>query len=278
MSSPVVVFRNPLTGTRWSASGANASLLAAWGWEVIEGPDPAPADPFPQYLTESDAVDLVNAGTGPLPVALSTASVAALEDADAVELGGAWDFAQVPTVAGVAIGTGSGSSVPDATSTTKGIVQLAGDLAGTAAAPTVPGLAGKAPSTRAITAGTGLSGGGDLSADRTLTVAYGSTAGTAVQGNDVRVTADQAAATASIRTLGTGPQQAASGAHTHSDPFVYPQRHWDPATSTWSSRPLVPAGVVVTAYSSLYPAATPPAGASSQDVWMLAKTSAYWPA
>lgn len=33
---------------------------------------------------------------------------------------------------------------PDASTSTKGIVQLAGDLAGTAAAPTVPGLAGKA--------------------------------------------------------------------------------------------------------------------------------------
>lgn len=32
---------------------------------------------------------------------------------------------------------------PDATSTVKGVVQLAGDLGGTAAAPTVPGLAGK---------------------------------------------------------------------------------------------------------------------------------------
>jgi hypothetical protein len=40
---------------------------------------------------------------------------------------------------------------------------------------------------RQILAGTGLAGGGDLSADRTLTVAYGTTAGTAAQGNDSRV-------------------------------------------------------------------------------------------
>ena len=46
--------------------------------------------------------------------------------------------------------SGSGS-VPDASTTTKGLVQLAGDLAGTAAAPTVPGLAAKEPT---ITAGT----------------------------------------------------------------------------------------------------------------------------
>jgi hypothetical protein len=71
--------------------------------------------------------------------------------------------------------------------------------------------------TRQVIAGTGLTGGGDLSADRTLTVAYGSASGTAVQGNDARVTADQAAGTASIRTIGTGALQAAAGNHTHTD-------------------------------------------------------------
>lgn len=41
--------------------------------------------------------------------------------------------------------------------------------------------------TRQVIAGTGLTGGGDLSADRTLTVAYGTAAGTAAQGNDSRL-------------------------------------------------------------------------------------------
>lgn len=41
--------------------------------------------------------------------------------------------------------------------------------------------------TRQVVAGTGLTGGGDLSADRTLAVAYGSAAGTAAQGNDPRL-------------------------------------------------------------------------------------------
>lgn len=40
--------------------------------------------------------------------------------------------------------SGGGGSTPDATSSVKGKVQLAGDLGGTAGAPTVPGLAGKA--------------------------------------------------------------------------------------------------------------------------------------
>lgn len=59
---------------------------------------------------------------------------------------------------------------PDAASSTKGIVQLAGDLGGTATSPTVPGLLDKVNTTVTIAAGTGLSGGGDLSTSRTLNV------------------------------------------------------------------------------------------------------------
>jgi hypothetical protein len=46
---------------------------------------------------------------------------------------------------------------------------------------------GGVPTSRSISAGTGLIGGGDLTANRTLTVSYGSTAGTACQGNDARL-------------------------------------------------------------------------------------------
>ena len=41
--------------------------------------------------------------------------------------------------------------------------------------------------TRKISAGTGLSGGGDLTADRTLAVEFGTAAGTVCQGNDARL-------------------------------------------------------------------------------------------
>ena len=60
------------------------------------------------------------------------------------------------------------------------------------------GLATKAPTARTITAGTGLTGGGDLSADRTLTVAYGSTSTTAAVGNDARLSDVRTPAAASI--------------------------------------------------------------------------------
>mgnify|MGYP006188521723 CR=1 FL=1 len=48
-------------------------------------------------------------------------------------------------------------------------------------------LSGYVPTTRTVSAGTGLSGGGDLSANRSLAVSYGTTAGTAAQGNDARL-------------------------------------------------------------------------------------------
>lgn len=80
------------------------------------------------------------------------------------------------------------TAASDATTTSKGIVQLAGDLAGTAAAPTVPSLANKANSSTTISAGTGLSGGGDLSANRTISANFGTTAGTIAEGNDSRIT------------------------------------------------------------------------------------------
>ncbi len=50
-----------------------------------------------------------------------------------------------------------------------------------------PADIGAADKTIQIKPGTGLSGGGTLEADRTLTVKYGNTAGTACQGNDVRL-------------------------------------------------------------------------------------------
>jgi len=48
-------------------------------------------------------------------------------------------------------------------------------------------VSGLVPSTREIEAGTGLTGGGDLSVDRTLSVNFGTTAGTVCEGNDSRL-------------------------------------------------------------------------------------------
>lgn len=64
----------------------------------------------------------------------------------------------------------SPSGVPDATASVKGILQLAGDLGGTAASPTVPGLTSKANTSRAINTANSLTGGGNLTADRTISL------------------------------------------------------------------------------------------------------------
>lgn len=75
-----------------------------------------------------------------------------------------------------------------------------------------------------ILAGTGLTGGGTLAADRTLTVAYGSTAGTAAQGNDSR-----------LSDARTPTAHASSHASGGTDP-VTPAAIGAPALSTWTTK------------------------------------------
>jgi hypothetical protein len=124
----------------------------------------------------------------------------------------------------IVVGTGAGdakagnyqptaANISDSTTVGRSILTAADAAA-------VRTASGAASSAITISPGNGLTGGGDLTANRTLTVAYGSATNTAVQGNDTRVTADQAAGTASIRTLGTGSTQAAAGNHTHTSKDV----------------------------------------------------------
>lgn len=62
---------------------------------------------------------------------------------------------------------------------------------------------GAVPTSRQITAGTGLSGGGTLAADRTLSVSFGSTATTVCVGNDARLS-DARTPTAHAASHGSG--------------------------------------------------------------------------
>lgn len=149
--------------------------------------------------TISDLTEVVQDIVGALIVAGTNTTVTYNDAAgtftiNATASGGTTDPEIVRDTIGGALVAGSGVQIT---------VNDAGDTITVASTAVLP--------TRQVIAGTGLSGGGDLSADRTLAVSYGTTAGTAVQGNDARVTADQAAGTASIRTLGTGAQQAKPG-------------------------------------------------------------------
>ena len=86
-----------------------------------------------------------------------------------------------------------------------GVASLGTD--GLVPAAQLPVAGGSAPASRQIIAGTGLTGGGDLTADRTLTVTYGSTAGSAAEGNHTHaiagVTGLQAALDALPRVAAT---------------------------------------------------------------------------
>lgn len=95
-----------------------------------------------------------------------------------------------------------GPPAPDATDSVKGIIQLTGDLGGTAASPTVPGLAGKAATvhthvatdvTDSTSTGRSVLTAANAGAARTAigagtsSLVLGTTAGTAAEGNDARL-------------------------------------------------------------------------------------------
>jgi hypothetical protein len=69
--------------------------------------------------------------------------------------------------------------------TTGQVLKVAGGI------PAWEAESGGVPTSRTISAGTGLTGGGDLTANRTLAVSYGTTAGTACEGNDGRISGIQ---------------------------------------------------------------------------------------
>ena len=70
-------------------------------------------------------------------------------------------------------------------------------------------------STDSVLGGVKIGTGLTVDVGGVVSVVYGAVANTAVRGDDIRVLADQAAATASIRTIGAGALQAAAGNHTH---------------------------------------------------------------
>lgn len=71
---------------------------------------------------------------------------------------------------------------------------------------TASDVSGAVSTARTVSAGTGLTGGGDLSADRSLAVSFGTTAGTAAQGNDSRLSDPRTPTDGSVTTtkLATG--------------------------------------------------------------------------
>ena len=133
-------------------------------------------------------------GTWPVTSA-ATASTLALRGTggtvavgDATAAGHAASKGQLDTGLSGKSDTGHSHAANAITSGTLDVARLpVGTAAGTVAAGDDPRITGAVPNTRSVSAGTGLSGGGDLTANRTLAVQYGTTAGTAAQGNDARL-------------------------------------------------------------------------------------------
>jgi len=146
-------------------------------------------------------------------------------------------------------------------------------------AATTTALSTKADKTTTVSAGTGLTGGGDLSANRTLTVSYGATAGTAAQGNDSRITgAEQAAnkdqangyaglngsskvAFGELPTGATG-STVAVGNHTHTLTFSLTSFYKSGALSVATGTQLLPVDGTYTIIGTRLTAGTAPAGSS----------------
>lgn len=100
---------------------------------------------------------------------------------------------------------------------------------------------GAAADARQIIAGTGLTGGGDLSADRTLAVSYGTTAGTVAEGDDARLS-DARTPITHATTHATGGGDAITPASIGAAPNTSPQVQifQTVGTATWTK----PAGAV----------------------------------
>jgi len=124
----------------------------------------------------NDFLDVSHASDGTLKNSAVTGAGAASDSAvvhntGAEAVAGTKTFSASPVVPTPTLGSQAANKTyvdsvvaagaPDATTTSKGIVQLAGDLGGTAASPTVPGLAGKQPLDSDLTAIAGLSPGND---------------------------------------------------------------------------------------------------------------------
>lgn len=169
------------------ATSQNADVLVTTGGNLTLG-------------TVTDGQMLVRSGTTVASQAIPVGTITGVTAGAGLTGGGASGAVTVAANVGTSAGTvaaGNDARFSDARTPTahKTTHATGGSDALTAAD------VGAVPTTRTITAGTGLTGGGDLSANRSLTVSYGTSAGTAAQGNDSRLSDDRAAS--GIRTATT---------------------------------------------------------------------------
>lgn len=123
-------------------------------------------------------------------------------------------------------------------------------------------LNGKANNNVAVAAGTGLTGGGDLTTSRTLAVAFGTAAGTAAEGNDSRITG---AAANSAVVHNTGAETVA-GVKTFSASPVVPDGSFTIAKTTGLQAAIDAAAATATSELPTHAAASDPHASASYAI------------
>lgn len=150
---------------------------------------PAAASEVEAIQTTADAAAAsAAANVSALAGKVNTSAIGAANGVAGLDVDGKVPAGQLPAA----------GSVPDATASVKGVVQLAGDLAGTAAAPTVPGLSGKAALDLSnVTASVGRTA---LGLGTAATANTGTGATNAILGNDARLADERVPTDGSVST------------------------------------------------------------------------------
>jgi hypothetical protein len=179
-TSRTVATTSPLSGGGTLSGDLNLSLTLATGSGLEDSSGL-------RISTSAAGTGLTGGGGSALAVSFGSTSTTACVGNDA-----RLSDARTPTSHAASHGSAGSDPITIASTQVTGLGTASGLSVGTTAGTVAAGddsrIVNAVPNTRQIIAGTGLTGGGDLTANRTLSVSYGTTAGTAAQGNDLRIT------------------------------------------------------------------------------------------
>jgi hypothetical protein len=190
-----------------TVASAPSYLVTGSGGQTIRLPDATTLQNGIVYLfnnNQSSGSILINNNSGTLVASIPSGGFTAVSLLSNAIAAGSWErHEQAPS--NVTWSTNTLDYAGSITSATWNGVAIAVNRGGTGATTAGSALTnlGATPSSRAINSGTGLTGGGDLTADRTLAVSYGTISGTSAQGNDSRLS-DARTPTAHKSTHATG--------------------------------------------------------------------------
>lgn len=199
--------------------GAPGELGGTWdhptvtGWaakaDLVDGK--VPTSQLPSLATSetyvvastTERLALTTAQVQPGDIAVQTGNPGRgtyiLRDADPTQAA-SWVLMNAPTDAVTSVNGYNGAVVLGKADVNLANVDNTSDAAKPVSTATQTALNGKVPTSRTVTSGTGLTGGGDLTANRTLAVDFGTGAGKVVQGDDARLTDQRVPTDGSVST------------------------------------------------------------------------------